>query len=95
MAIGKEHPPAGLIVHTDCGVQYACKNYRTLLEQYGFKMSMSRKGNCYDNAFMESFFRSLKVELIHRHTFNSIGEARAQYFTILRLGIIGNEDILH
>ena len=69
MAIGKEHPPAGLIVHTNRGVQYACEDYWTLLEQYGFKMSMSRKGNCYDNAFMESFFRSLKVELIHRHTF--------------------------
>ncbi len=80
MAIAQERPQPGLIIHTDRGTQYTCQSYRELVLQQGFNMSMSRKGNCYDNAFVESLFRSLKVELVNRCTFKSIEEARSAIF---------------
>ena len=79
-AIAKERPAAGLIIHTDRGSQYCCESYRELLKQKGFKISMSRSGNCYDNAFMESFFRSLKVELINRFKFETVAKVRTALF---------------
>jgi putative transposase len=63
MAIGQRQPPVGLIHHTDRGGQYAGKEYRRMLKQAGMKQSMSRADNCYDNAFMESYFGSMKREL--------------------------------
>ena len=66
MAIRRRRLPMGLIHHSDRGVQYACGDYRKLLRLHGIKASMSRKGNCLDNAPMESFFGSLKTELVHR-----------------------------
>ena len=76
----QERPAAGLIIHTDQGSQYCCESYQELLKQKGFKISMSRRGNCYDNAFMESFFRSLKVELINRFKFEMTAKVRAALF---------------
>jgi len=62
----KTHPiQSGLIWHTDRGSQYASDSHRELLAEYGISQSMSRRGNCYDNAVAESFFNSLKTELTH------------------------------
>ena len=66
MVIRNRPPPPGLIVHTDRGVQCACDSYRKLLRLHLITASMSRKGNCLDNAPMESFFSSLKTEMVHR-----------------------------
>lgn len=65
-----------LVAHSDRGTQYASCYYRDSLELFGILQSMSRSGNCYDNAYAESFFHSLKVELIHRHQFATRTEAR-------------------
>ena len=68
MAIWQRRPGAGLVVHSDRGTQYASKDYRRLLKAHGFVGSMSRKGDCWDNAVAESFFGSLKQERVHwRH----------------------------
>jgi transposase InsO family protein len=64
MAIQTRRPPRGLIHHTDRGCQYASAEYRAVLEQHGIVASMSRKGNCWDNAVAESFFATLKTELV-------------------------------
>ena len=69
-AIEKREPAPGLLFHSDQGVQYASDSYRGLLDNYGIKASMSRKGNCYDNAVVESFFNSLK----HAHRAGGIAE---------------------
>jgi transposase InsO family protein len=63
MAIERRQPPAGLIHHTDRGGQYASTRYRSMLRRAGFRQSMSRAGDCYDNAFMESCFGTIKTEL--------------------------------
>jgi transposase InsO family protein len=65
MAVWRRRPAPGLIAHSDRGSQYASGDYQATLELHGFLCSMSRKGNCYDNAAMESFFHSLKVEQVH------------------------------
>lgn len=62
MAIGRRKPGAGLIHHSDRGVQYACTEYRRLLQSHKMLSSMSRSGNCLDNAVAERFFRTLKTE---------------------------------
>ncbi len=66
-----------MIHHSDRGSQYCAHGYRQLLEQFGMKASMSRKGNCYDNAPMESFWGSLKNELVHHCRFATRSEAVA------------------
>jgi putative transposase len=65
VAVLNENPAAGLIHHSDRGVQYACEEYRQELEKQGMIPSMSAKGYCYDNAFMESFFKTLKAEEVY------------------------------
>jgi len=85
MAIRNRQPPMGLIHHSDRGVQYACGDYRKLLGLHGIKASMSRKGNCLDNAPMESFFGSLKTELVHRNQFATRREARAALFEYIEI----------
>jgi len=85
MAIRNRRPPKGLIHHSDRGVQYACGNYRKLLRIHGITASMSRKGNCLDNAPMESFFSSLKTELVHRTRFTTRREARAALFEYIEI----------
>jgi putative transposase len=80
MAVKQERPLAGLIHHSDRGSQYASGEYRQLLDQFGMKASMSRRGNCYDNAPMESFWASLKKEQVHHQQYKTRAEARADIF---------------
>jgi putative transposase len=80
MALAQRRPSATLIVHSDRGAQFASAAYRQLLAQYGLVPSMSRKGNCYDNAFIESFWSSLKYELVYHRSFNTRTEARTAIF---------------
>lgn len=79
-ALTRCKPAAGLIHHSDRGSQYTSKSYRKLLEQHGNRGSMSRKGNPYDNAPMESFFKTLKVEWVYWHTYRTMEEARRSLF---------------
>jgi putative transposase len=83
MALQRRQPPPGLIQHSDRGVQYACKDYRAILARHGVRQSMSRKGDCWDNAPMESFFGSLKTELVHRTDFPTREAARRAIFEYL------------
>jgi len=69
MALGQRRPAQTLILHSDRGAQFASAAYRQVLAQHGLVPSMSRKANCYDNAFIESFFSSLKYELVYHHRF--------------------------
>jgi putative transposase len=80
MALQRRQPPPGLIHHSDRGVQYASGPYRVILARHGLVQSMGRKGNCYDNAPMESFFGSLKTELVHRATFPTREAAKRAIF---------------
>ena len=80
MAIARRKPGAGLLHHSDRGVQYACIDYRELLARHGIVASMSRLGNCYDNAVAESFFNTLKTERVHRTRYRTRAEARASMF---------------
>jgi putative transposase len=80
MALTQRKPPAGLVHHSDRGVQYASAAYRQRLAQAGVVPSMSRRGNCYDNALMESFWSTLKRGLIHQQTFATRAAARAAIF---------------
>lgn len=84
-AISREKPLPGLIHHSDRGCQYASRDYQKLLKKYGIIASMSRKGNCYDNACMESFFGSLKMELVHFNSFRTRSEARQSVFEYIEI----------
>lgn len=77
-AVAAKRPPKGLIHHSDRGSQYCAPSYRKLLEQFGMTASMSRKGNCYDNAPMESFWGLLKTELVHHRKYRTREEARRE-----------------
>ncbi len=85
MAIGTRIPGRGLIFHSDRGSQYASEHYRKLLDQHGFRASMSRKGNCWDNAVAESFFHTLKIELVHHYDYATRGAARASIFEYIEV----------
>ena len=74
-AIVTERPPQGLIHHSDRGSQYCSYDFRNIMKQHGFIASMSRKGNCYDNAPMESFWGTIKQELIHHRRYRTRHEA--------------------
>lgn len=76
MALRRRKPASGCIHHSDQGVQYACHAYTDLLQQHGFRISMSRKGNPYDNAQAESFFATLKKEEVYLSNYETIEEAR-------------------
>ena len=80
MALGTRRPAPGLVHHSDRGVQYACAEYRTLLAAHGLVPSMSRKGNCWDNAVAESFFATLELELIVRSDWRTRDDARRAIF---------------
>ncbi len=77
-AIALRDPPAGVIHHSDRGSQYCSDDYRKLLRQHGFVSSMSGKGNCYDNAIVETVFKTLKSELVWRTVFQSRRQATQQ-----------------
>jgi putative transposase len=83
MAIKGQRPGAGLIHHSDRGVQYASTEYRHALLAAGFRPSMSRRADCYDNAPMESFFHTLKTELVHHRQYATRDEAVRDIFTYL------------
>jgi transposase InsO family protein len=70
-AVAAKRPAPGLIHHSDRGSQYCARDYRNLLQQFGMKASMSRRGNCYDNAPMESFWGTLKNELVHHRRYET------------------------
>ena len=74
-AMAAKRPAKGLIHHSDRGSQYCSREYRKILDQFGMKASMSRKGNCYDNAPMESFWGTLKQELVYHRHYRSRQEA--------------------
>lgn len=80
MAIQRELPGEGLTAHSDRGVQYASEHYQALLKKHAVTCSMSRKGNCWDNAPMESFFGTLKKELVHHEEYRTRAEARRSLF---------------
>jgi transposase InsO family protein len=80
MALHQRHPPTGLVHHSDRGGQYASAAYRHRLTQAGCLPSMSRRGNCYDNALMESFWSTLKCGLVHRIHFATRAQAQAAIF---------------
>jgi transposase InsO family protein len=91
-AIQQRQPPPGLVHHSDRGVQYACADYVALLRQHGIIPSMSRPGNPYDNAFCESFMKTLKREEIYANSYRDLEDLRAnlevfieQYYNRLRL----------
>jgi len=84
-AIWRRHPDYGLIIHSDRGVQYASHAYRKLLKDHKFIQSMSGKGNCYDNAVMESFFHTLKVEHVYFESYQTRAEARESIFEYIEI----------
>jgi putative transposase len=79
-AIRRQKPCKGLIHHSDRGKQYASYEYRGLLKRYGMRSSMSRSGNCYDNAHIESFWSTLKRELVHGQRYRTRQDARLSVF---------------
>jgi len=83
MAIAAKRPGPGLIHHSDRGVQYASEDYRKVIQSAGFQASMSRKADCYDNAPMESFFHTLKTELVHHRHYATRQEARREIFAYI------------
>ena len=85
MAISRRRPPPGVVVHSDRGAQYASGDYRQLLTRHGLIASMSRKGNCYDNAFVESFWSSLKYETVYHRRFATRAEAKTALFDYIEV----------
>ena len=85
MAFDRRKTKPGLIVHSDRGVQYRSQQYVDCLNRHGCRISMSRKGNCWDNAPMESFYSRLKVELIYAKNYQSIDEARSGIFSYIEV----------
>jgi len=93
MALQQRQPPTGLLHHSDRGSQYTCAAYRDLLALHGITVSMSRKGDCYDNAVMESFFGSLKAECVDRRDFPTHAAAHTALFDYLE--VFYNRQRLH
>ena len=85
MALARRRPPRGLLHHSDRGSQYASHAYQDVLAQHGIVGSMSRRGNCWDNAVAESFFATLKVELVHDAAWATRTAARTDLFEYLEL----------
>ena len=85
MAIKLRSPQAGLIWHTDRGSQYASYSHRDLLKEHGIVQSMSRKGNCWDNAVAESFFHSLKTEFTNHEIFKTRAQANQMIFEYIEV----------
>ena len=85
MAVKERRPGPGVLHHSDRGSQYASDDYQERLKKYGMICSMSRKGDCWDNAVMESFYRSLKVECVYLTRYRTREEARRDIFTYIEL----------
>ena len=93
MAIKRRNPPAGLIWHTDRGSQYASNAHKDLLQKNGIIQSMSRKGNCWDNAVAESFFHSLKTEFTNHEMFETRAKANEMIFEYIE--VFYNRERMH
>lgn len=93
MALKKRHPRPGLVHHSDRGVQYASKEYTDELNEHGIGISMSRRGNVFDNAMAESFIKTLKYEEVYRMEYRDLAEARASIKEFLEK--IYNQKRLH
>ncbi len=85
MALRKRNPSSGLIWHTDRGSQYASDEHRKLLSKFNIIQSMSRKGDCWDNSVSESFFHSLKTEMVHHENFKTRAEANQSIFEYIEI----------
>ena len=83
MALAQRQPPVGLLHHSDRGSQYACLAYQARLADQHMQVSMSRTGNCYDNAVMESFWATLKTERTHDQCYPTRAEARTDIFLFI------------
>ena len=92
-ALWKRKPKKGLIWHTDRGSQYASHSHRSLIKSYGLIQSMSRRGNCWDNSVAESFFKTLKTELVYHYNFNTRDEAQRAIFEYIE--VFYNRQRLH
>ncbi len=84
-AILKRRPSPGLMIHSDRGVQYASSDFRAVLKKQVFIQSMSRKGNCWDNAVAESFFHTIKTQMIHHCKFQNAAEAEQAIFNYIEV----------
>jgi putative transposase len=84
-AIRQRRPKAGVMFHSDRGTQYTSYAFQELMEKYGFIQSMSSSGNCYDNALMESFFHTLKTELVYFEKYQTKQEARGSIFEYIEV----------
>jgi len=84
-ALRQRRPESGVLFHSDRGTQYSSYAFRDLMEQHGFVQSMSSSGNCYDNALMESFFHTLKTELIYFEKYRTRQEALRSIFEYIEL----------
>jgi putative transposase len=84
-AVKRERPDKGLIHHSDRGKQYASYAYKEMLDQYGLQSSMSRSGNCYDNAYIESFWSTLKKELVYGEKYLTRRDARLSIFEYIEV----------
>lgn len=85
MAVGRRHPEPGLIHHSDRGSQYASNDYQKALCKQGMLCSMSRKGDCWDNAVVESFFSTLKTERVHHRLYRNRDDARRDIFEYIEV----------
>jgi putative transposase len=85
MALTHREPGAGLVHHSDRGVQYACQDYQAMLQARAITTSMSRKGDCWDNAVAESFFATLKTELVVDTDWKTREQARAAVFHYIEM----------
>ncbi len=85
MAIWRRKPPAGLVLHSDQGSQFTGYEWQSFLKGHGMVCSMSRRGNCYDNAVAESFFQLLKRERVKRKTYATRDDARSDVFDYIEL----------
>jgi putative transposase len=93
MAVQQRQPSAGLLHHSDRGGQYTCEEYQAALGRQGFEVSMSRRGNCYDNAVVESFFSTLKAELDNYDHYETRHQAKAELFEYIE--VFYNRQRLH
>ena len=85
MAVQQRSHPRGVLVHSDQGSQYTAEAYRAMLKTHGMICSMSRKGECQDNAVAESFFHTLKEELVRDRRFTSLREAKQEIFKYIEI----------
>ena len=84
-AVKRERSTKGIIHHSDRGKQYASYAYKEILNQYGLQSSMSRSGNCYDNAYIESFWSTLKKELVYGEKYLTRRDARLSIFEYIEV----------